>query len=79
MFKSVEIEPAKEMTDFCSGNMAKTLIFILNYIISACTLNFLYFLISGLQTTLNVRNIKLSEIGNMKSHMIQFSKGLYFE
>lgn len=79
MFKCIEAELTKEMTDFCSDNTVKTLIFILNSIISTGTLEFLYFLISGLQATLNIRNIKLSEIGNIKSDVIQFSKDTYFE
>lgn len=79
MFKCIESELPKEMTDLCSDNMGKTLTFIWNSIISTCALKFLYFLISGFQITLNIRNIKLSDIGNIKSDMIQFSKGLYFE
>lgn len=68
----------KKMTHF-SSDIDKTLIFILNSIISMCPLKFLYLLISSLQITLNIRNIKLSELGNIKSDMIQFSKGLCFE
>lgn len=62
MFKCREAELPEEMTEFCSGNMRKTLIFILNSVTSTCPLQCLYFLISGLQITLNIKNIKLSEL-----------------
>lgn len=78
MFKYTEARLPKKMTHF-SSDIDKTLIFILNSIISMCPLKFLYLLISSLQITLNIRNTKLSELGNIKSDVIQFSKGLCFE
>lgn len=51
------------LKELLTSDMDKTLIFILNSIISTCPLKFLYLLISSLQITLNIRNIKLSELG----------------